>query len=173
MIIREQLLVEHSKKNTELIREYIGNDKVKLALLMKCFFKEEYRVSQRAAMVVSDVFDHRPELIQPYVNKLIENLNQDQYHIAIKRNSIRILQYVEIPEEKTAELFDHCLNNLISVKEPIAVKAFSMTVLFNICKSFPELKHEIIPLLELELERNESAGVLNRGKKLLKALQKL
>ena len=124
-------------------------------------------------MVVSSVFDHSPELIMPYVNKLIENLNQDQHHIAIKRNSIRILQFIEIPEDKTAELFDHCLENLNSVKEPIAVKAFSMTVLFNICKSFPELKYEVIPLLELELKRNESAGVLNRGKKMLKAIQKL
>ncbi|MFT6166675.1 MAG: hypothetical protein ACJAV5_001055 [Vicingaceae bacterium] len=173
MNIRAQLLVEHSKRNTERIRKFIGNDEPKLAILMEYFFKNEFQVSQRAVMVVSDVFDHSPELITPFTHRLIENLIQGPYHVAIKRSTIRILQFIEIPEEKISALFDHCLNNVVSVEEPIAIKAFSMIVLLNICESFPELKHEVIPVLEIELERNKSAGVINRGKKILKALLKL
>ena len=173
MNIRDQLLVEHSKKNTERIREFIGNDEQKLAALMECFFKNEFQVSQRAAMVVSAVFDHSPKLIAPFIPKLIDSLTKGQYHVALKRSTIRILQFIEIPEKKTSVLFDHCLNNVVNVKEPVAIKAFSMKVLLNICKIFPELKHEVIPVIEIELERNESAGVINRGKKVLQALRKL
>lgn len=172
MNIRAQLLLEHSKTNTKRIREHIGRDKVRLEELMNCFFAEEYRVSQRSAMVVSDVFDNAPALLDPYIAALIKNLKSEN-HVAIKRNTLRVLQFIEIPENQISELFDHCLENIVSVKEPIAVKAFSMTVLLNICKRFTELKHEVIPLLELELERNESAGVNNRGSKILKALNKL
>jgi hypothetical protein len=173
MNIREQLLVEHSKDNTDRIRKYIGVDKDKLQELMDCFFSNTYRVSQRSAMVVSSVFDHTPQMINPYVLSLIDGLAEPNQHIAIKRNALRILQSVPIPEEKTTVLFDHCLENLIQKNEPVAVKAFSMTVMLQICKSFPELKKEVIPVLEIELERNESAGVLNRGKKVLLALHKL
>ena len=173
MNIKEQLLVEHSKENTNKICAYIGNDKSKLDLLITHYFAKEYRISQRSAMVLSAIFDHNPNMVKPYINQLIDGLKDNKHHVAIKRNTIRILQFVEIPEDRMSELFDLCLENIISVKEPIAVKAFSMTVLLNVCKKFPELKLEVIPILELELERNESAGVINRGKKVLKALHRL
>jgi len=173
MQIKAQLLTEHSKKNTDRIRKYIGTNERKLAQLMNCFFANEYQVSQRAAMVVSAVFDNSPELIVPFTHQLIDHLLTETFHIAIKRNIIRILQFVEIPEEKVSVVFDHCLQNIVSKNEPIAVKGFSMKVLNNICDHFPELKHEVIPVIQLELERNESAGVLNRGKKVLEALKTL
>lgn len=173
MNIRAQLLVEHSKKNTDAIRSYIGQERNLVKELFDCFFSDETRVSQRAAMVISAVFDHDPHLVLPYTEELIENLLNNSQHVAIKRNTIRILQFMELPESQTSAVFNHCLENIISVKEPIAVKAFSMTVLLNICKKYPELKQEVIPILELELERNESAGVLNRGKKVLKKLNQL
>lgn len=172
MNIKEQLLVAHSKANTEKITDYIGSNQTRLKELMHCFFSNEYRVTQRAAMVVSNCFDTHPELMNPYITSLINNLSQENLHVAVKRNTVRILQFISIPEELISPLFDHCLNYLIDSKEPTAVKAFSMGILYNICKIYPELKHEVIPLLEEELKRNESAGVLNRGKKVLTKLNR-
>ena len=173
MDIKSQLLVEHSKKNTELIRDFVGEDPNRIAALLHCFFSQELKVSQRAAMVVSAVFDNTPAALVPYTTQLIDNLINNTQHVAIKRCTIRILQSVQIPEDRMSIVFDLCLQSIIDVKEPIAIKAFSMSVVLNICKNHPELKHEVIPILTLELERNESAGVLNRGRKVLKTLQKL
>lgn len=173
MDLKRQLLVEHSKKNTELIRDFVGEDPNRIAALLHCFFSEEVKVSQRAAMVVSAVFDNTPAAIVPYTTQLIDNLIDNTQHVAIKRCTIRILQFIQIPEDRMSLVFDLCLQSIIDVKEPIAIKAFSMSVALNICKAHPELKHEVIPILQLELERNDSAGVLNRGKKVLKTLQKL
>ena len=173
MKIKEQLLVAHSKENTRLITAYIGDSKERLRELMDCFFGNEYRLSQRAAMVVSHCFDERAEMMQPYLEKLILNLENEAIHIAVIRNTVRILQFTAIPEKLQARLFDKCLLFLADTQMPIAVKAFSMTVLLNICKCFPDLKVEVIPLIEDVLKYTESAGVKNRGKKVLTQLYKL
>ena len=173
MNIREQLLVAHSKENTQKITMYIGTDEKRLDELMQCFFSNEYRVTQRAAMSVSDCFDLHPQLMQPYVEQMVDNLSDPKIHVAVKRNTVRILQFIDVPEEHTSALFDHCLSFLIDSKEPIAVKAFSMGILYNICKKYPDLKVEVIPIIEEEIGRSESAGVLNRGKKISKKLYQL
>lgn len=173
MIIRDQLLKEHSKNNTNLIVDYIGSDANKMAALMKCFFHNEYRVTQRAAMAVSAIFDKQPELIQEYLGLLIDNLEDTKLHVAIKRNTVRILQFVQIPENQLSKLFDICCGFIISKKEPIAVKAFSMTIVYNVCKLYPELKVEILPTIEDLIENSESAGIQNRGRKIASLLRQL
>jgi len=173
MDVRAQLLVEHSKANTQKITAYIGDAPDRIAELMNCFFSNEYRVTQRAAMAVSDCFDQNPELMRPYLKLLCQNLENEDLHIAVKRNTVRILQFIDIPEELQAPLFDRCLAFLMDAKMPIAVKAFSMGILYNICKGFPDLKAEVIPVIEQELTHTESAGVRSRAKNILKKLEAL
>ncbi len=60
MDIRENLLTEHSKVNSLKIADYIDDDAGKFADLMKIFFNEEYRLSQRAAYVFMISVDRHP-----------------------------------------------------------------------------------------------------------------
>jgi len=173
MDIRDQLLQEHSKANTSLIVKYIGADAQKLDELMNCFFSEMYRVSQRAAMAVSHCFDAHPVLMEPYKLQMIDLLEEQTLKIALKRNIVRILQFMDVPESHEAQLFDRCLTYISDTKEAIAVKAFSMTVLLNICRKHPDLKIEVIPLIEESLKFSDSAGVQNRGRKILKNISEL
>jgi len=55
MNLREQLLLEHSKTNSELITKWIGKNKSRFSELMQLFLHDEYRVVQRAAWVLSMV----------------------------------------------------------------------------------------------------------------------
>jgi hypothetical protein len=65
-----------------------------------------------------------------------------------------------------------CFGYLSDPKEPIAVRVFSMTVLANMAKENPELKNEIIPIIEDQLPFG-SAGFRSRGTKVLKILKSL
>jgi len=49
MDIKTALLEEHSKAQTLRIVKYIGTDQKRFDTLMELFYKEEYRVVQRAA----------------------------------------------------------------------------------------------------------------------------
>lgn len=174
MDIFGQLEKTHSKENSLEIISYIGTDEKKFSELMDCFFMktQDYRVPQRAAHVVSLSFDKQPELIRPYLDQLIEFLYDPNLKGPLKRNILRILQFSEIPEEHKGKLFKRVYELLENPKEEIAVRAFSMTVLYNICKFYPELKPELEATILFILEEpNCSPGVKSRGNAVLKKIR--
>ena len=97
--IKKQLLVVHSKANSELIANDIDSDPFKFQVLIELFLGEEYRIAQRAAMVVAKCVDSYPELIRPHLDRMILNL-KNPIIAAVKRNTIRILQNIHIPSIK-------------------------------------------------------------------------
>jgi len=170
MTLREQLLKENSKKNWQLVVLRVGIDKQIFAELMHLYFTDESRVVQRSSQVISDISDVYPELLKPYLGKMIKHLNPTSIN-AVRRNTMRIFQTVDIPEECEGELFEKGMTYLKSIEEPIAVKAFAMTVLRRICEKYPELCSELIPHIEILVEENVSSGLVNRGEKELKMLR--
>ncbi len=169
MNIKEELLKEHSKNQTIKIVNYINNDKILFKELMELFLKDEYRVVQRASWVVSYCGIKYPELIKPYLKKMIAKIKEPDIHHAVKRNIVKVWEEVDIPDKLSGEIYTICFNFLQSVDEPIAVKAFSMTVLEKICLKHHELKNELKIIIE-ELLPFGSAGIIARGKKVLKHL---
>lgn len=171
MDIKTELLREHSKEQAKRIAGYIGKDVERFDVLMSLFLDINYRITQRAAWVLSHCIDDQPNLILPYVEKIVLNL-KDETPVAVVRNTVRVLQMVEIPEEHWGITADACFHLLASNSQPVAVKVFSMTVLANICLKVPELKHELKILIEDQMPYG-SAGFKSRGKKVLKLLEKL
>ena len=171
MDMRTQLLAEHSRANANLIKEWIGTDKDRFALLVHLFLENEYRVSQRAAMVLGHVHDAYPDLLQPFLTSIIKHLRQPDIHDAVKRNIVRILQNVEIPEEHYGELADVCFTWLEDPNIAVAIRVFSMSVLWNICQKVPELMPELRATIEDWIDYG-STGFKSRGKSVLKMIDK-
>jgi hypothetical protein len=170
MNLRDEILKEHSKKQTMKIVNYIGNDKKKFKQLMHLFFNDEYRVVQRSSWMVSCCAESHPHLIKPYLSKMIDYL-QKPVHNAVRRNIVRILQFIDIPKTLKGKAATVCFDLLQSKSEPVAVKVFSMTVLANLCKSQPELKNELKLVIEEQLPYS-TAGFQARAKRILNAPRK-
>lgn len=143
MDISEELKKGHTKNQTMRVVRYIGSDAKKFAELMEIFFKGEYRMRQRAAWPVSYCVKDHPKLIEPYLNKCINELPRKDAHSAIKRNVVRLLQYVEIPRRQAGKIYSHCLDLIDDIKEPIAVRVFAITVATKIAKTEPALTREL------------------------------
>ncbi|MDN5203743.1 hypothetical protein QQ008_20300 [Fulvivirgaceae bacterium BMA10] len=171
MNIREELLREHSKAQAQRIADYIGNDQGRFDELLNLFLYDEYRVIQRSAWIVGICGKQYPHLFEPHLEKVINNL-KNPVHDAVKRNTLRVLQDMDIPEELMGEAADLCFQYLNSNKEPVAIKVFAMTVLCNIVKKVPELKEELQIIIEDQMPYG-SAGFISRGKKVLRALEKI
>ena len=171
MNLEKTLLAEFSKAQAEKIAKYIGQDASRFKELMESFFSEEYRLTQRAAWVMSIVVRKHPELINAYLKKMIDNLEKP-VHDAVKRNTVRILQEIEIPKKLIGKTADICFSFLANPSEAVAIRAFSMTVLLNIVKQEPELKNELKIIIEDQMPYAKAA-FLSRGKKTLKALEKI
>ena len=143
MNIREALAAEHSIKQTNLIVEYIGTDPVRFRELIDIFLDGEYRLTQRAAWPLGICSQFHPELVQPHLTKLVDQLERDDVHDAVKRNVTRLLQYVEIPERLRGRILDICFKLVDDPLEPVAVRVFAMTVAERIAHNEPDLVNEL------------------------------
>ncbi len=166
MNVKEAIPERFSKEKFAIIIDWIDGNPARFDELMTVFFEGDSRKNQHAANIMSHCIDRWSFLIMPYIEKMLLNLKQDNLHDAIKRNTIRVLQTVEIPEELHGIAADICFQYLSNHEEAVAIKAFSMTVLFNLSKHYPELKTELKFILEEQLPY-QSPAFKNRALKIL------
>ncbi|MGB7208831.1 MAG: hypothetical protein WBD27_09255 [Pyrinomonadaceae bacterium] len=148
MDIRAALLAEHSREQTMKIVRYIDGDPVRFAELMGHFLGDTYRLSQRAAWAVSYCAEYHNELVKPYFGRLVEQLERDDVHPAVRRNVARLLQFVDIPPRFHGRVFDACYNLADDAEQPVAVRVFALTVAAKIAKNEPDLLDELRLIVE-------------------------
>ncbi len=166
MDIREALLAEHSKPQTMKIVSYIDGDAERFAELMRSFLGPVYRVSQRAAWPVSYCIERHPDLVKPYFNVLIKQLERDDAYVAVRRNVARLFQFVEIPKWYEGRIFDACYNLLADPAETVAVRVFSMTVAAKVARDSPELLDEL-RMIAMKYPQAATAGFRSRCRSVL------
>ncbi|QRR03676.1 hypothetical protein [Dyadobacter sandarakinus] len=159
-----------SKEVAGSVAQHACSSPEAFAVLFECFVSDEYRLAQRAAYSLSMAARQRPDLMEPYVDKLVAQLSRKDVHEAVIRNSIRILEEVRIPENLHAELINICFDFVQNRRTSIAVKAFSLTVLFNLSRIYPELGNELRVIIEENIDY-ETPAFQSRGKKILAKLR--
>ena len=88
------------------------------------------------------------------------------------RSLLRLLCRHEIPEADQGLLIDLCFGYLVSELYPLAVKVHAMQIIYNHVLLYPELKQELITVIEDQTENN-SVGFKARGKRIISLLEKL
>ncbi|MDH3651021.1 MAG: hypothetical protein OEQ53_15145 [Saprospiraceae bacterium] len=150
------------------IVNYVGDNPDRFSSLCKVFLYGTYRLSQRASWAVNYCVRSHPDFILDRFDELLEMLDRS-HHDAVKRNILRMLQYVDIPTRWQGSFYTRCLHFLGSSKEPIAVRVFSMQLLYNIAKGTPELEEELRQLLR-DIPLDASPALHARSRNLLKEL---
>lgn len=148
MQLEQALLKEHSRAQTMRMVNWIGNVQSRFDELVHLFLHSEYRTVQRAAWPLSYCVERHPVLVKKHLRKIIRHLSKPGVHDAVKRNTLRFLQHINIPASLEGEVMDNCFRFIASPAEPVAVKAFSITVLGNLARKYPD----IIPEFKLVLE---------------------
>ena len=169
MDLRAAIIKEHSKKQAVLIANYIGNNQDRFDMLMHLFLTDEYRVTQRAAYAISHCTDRHLNLVIPHLPAMVEYLKDKNAHIAVRRNIVRILSQIDLPEDLMGTVATLCFDFIIDPKEAVAVKIYSMEVLYNLTLKEPGLKEELVLVIEENMAYG-SAGIRSRGNKILKKL---
>lgn len=170
MNLNVEILKEHSRKQRDKITAYVGNDPERFAELVAVFLNGPYRITQRAAWPLSLCIEKYPTLLRPHWKKILAFTDRPDVHDAVKRNVLRMFQFVKIPKVYQGRTADLCLRLLTDTHEPVAIRVFAMSVLANLAQEVPELKNELIPIIEDQLPF-ASAGFQSRGRKVLKQLK--
>ena len=171
MNIVDELLREHSRAMCDRVLKYVGKSPKRFEELVNIFLKGPYRVTQRSGWPLSYCVELHPELIKPHLKRIIKNLEHQGLHDSVKRNTVRLMQFIDIPRPLQGTAANVCFEFLTDPKEPIAVKVFSMTVLSHIARRQPELKKELRIIIEDQLPFS-SAGFKVRAREILKELKR-
>ena len=90
-----------------------------------------------------------------------------------RRSFLKILADVpcDLNEDQKGMLANVCFDWIQSENQPVAIKVYCMQILAGIAESEPDLKPELISVIEEQIPRG-SAGIKAQGKKILKKLYK-
>lgn len=163
--LRTLLLSEHSRAMADAAVLRIGTDPKRVAALVELLCGGDYRLTQRAAYPLGLIGEKQPGLLRPHLHGLIQKLGEPA-HPALHRNVLRLLEHVDIPTDQYGVLADVCFGFLYGAGSPVAIKAFSMTVLHRICLAEPELAQELCLYIAQRMPY-ETAAFKSRGKKIL------
>ncbi len=167
MDLKQEILREHSKSNVVAVVRLIGEDEILFKELMEIFFdRKNMDMARRAAWIIRNSIHSYPHLMEPYTGRMIRYLRHHGLHDAIKRNTLGVLLETGIPGEWIGEITDLCFTYLENRRESIAIRAFSMRILYQVGKRFPEINRELQLILQ-DLYQYGSAGLQSTAKKIM------
>jgi hypothetical protein len=105
---------------------------------------------------------------------ILELFRKFPFEEGILRDGVGLLQILDISEDFQGEVFDLCFGFLQDNSKPIAVKAFSMTVCYNLAKKHPELLKELeIQIKDLLLIQGHIfPAIFSRGNAILQRINR-
>jgi hypothetical protein len=164
----EEQLVDSSRLIADLVAKNVGDNKEYFKELMELSFSGKPKISMRASRVATLCVEKYPFLIEPYLDKIIYSLPDDE---SIRKNFLKVLAEAELKfsEDQLGYLFDNCFEMLISDKSSIATKVYTMQILYKISQIEPDLKIELISAIEEQVPKG-SSGVKYFGRAILKKL---
>lgn len=171
--IKSNLEKRLSRQETEEFISFIGDDAKKMKILMDFFLNKDWhwRYNQRAAWPVGIIGCRYPDLIYPYIDEMIAIMD-DPSHDAVLRNIVRVFEEIDLPPEAQGTVYEKCFHFILHTDYPIAVRCFSLTVLFNIAQVHEALIPELKSAIEMMLPHG-SSGFKSRGKKILNKIEKM
>jgi hypothetical protein len=141
--LESEIRSTRSKQQVVKLVRWVGKNQDRFDQLMELFLQEDEELTRRAAWVVGHCAEAYPDLMKPWLKPMLKKMKHPGVHCAVKRNGVRILQFVDIPYGLQGSVADLCFKYLTSIDEPIAVRTFSMTVLAKIAQDEPALQKEI------------------------------
>ncbi len=171
MDLEAAILYEHSRRQVNKIADWVGNDRRRFKELVGLLLHGDDRVTQRSAWVVSECVCRHPELITPWFRQLLARAEKPGIHIAVRRNVLRILEFIEIPKAVLGHVVSRCFDYLMSEDETIAVRVYSMMILLRASLSEPDLRNELRATIETMLP-HAGPAIQARAKMVLKKLDR-
>lgn len=170
MTKKELIELLDSWENMEVTVQEIINSPDNFQILMWIALHNKEPKSWRAAYLADKIHDIKPKLLKPFLKDMVQQL-EFETNSSKKRHFLRLISMNTILKKHQGFLVDYCLNALTSSKEPPAVRVHAMQILYNISEKEPDLKPEILAVIEHEMKYHSTAGIRSRGGKLAKKLR--
>lgn len=167
------ILSDSSRSLMDYAAIMVGDDPVLFKELLDLAYQQEPPLCMRAARVADLCCERNPSLVRPYLVPMIRNLPALK-DMSVKRIFLHILirhSWVE-EEEAMGTLVDTLFKWLMDDSQAVAIKAYAMVILENISRVLPDLRFEMMAVLEETIPFWDSFALQAGGRRLLKRLRK-
>lgn len=162
----------HGRKEAEWLAELAAEKEDVLSRLINYSFSANDKLSSKASWSLSKVYDKHPETLVPFIPGIIGSLDRLENE-SVRRSFMKIISLSDITvvtRKHQGILADYCFRMLRSGFSSIAVKAYSMEIIYRLAQVYPELTAELAETINL-LQDEKSAGILAKGRIILKRLR--
>jgi hypothetical protein len=173
MDFKKEILKDPGVNNAKRLAKYIIDHPKESKELVKLIFDQETNISMRSAWILSHVCVKEPDIVKPYLNQFLKYFRGKTPHPGTIRCILNCIEEIDIPEKYCGEIFDFCIGYAKSALMPHAVRAFSITILGNVCEKYPELKPEVDLILNELKTFPQPASIAVRIRDAQKILSKL
>ena len=157
----------------EEVVAWVGNDATRFDELLNILLSHpETMVVQYSAWPLSNCVQNHPTLIQDKLELVLPFLKEERYSDTIVRNILRLLQYVDIPEDYEGEILEPCMKFIECPTAAVGIKAFAINIASKLAVKYPDLIPELTLLIESQIA-NAKPGFVSSGKRALRLFDKL
>jgi hypothetical protein len=166
----ETRLVDSSRMIADIMVADIGNDQEKFDEMMVLALRDVYPLSMRAARIIELCMPKHINLFKPHIDKIIRLLPSVKVD-GLKRNFLKIFadSPIYMDEELSGQLVDLAFNYLGDQKQAISVRAYAIDILVRFVRIYPEMKPELIAILE-SMYTDASVGLRLKSRKIIRLL---
>lgn len=169
--IRKMVYRIMSTKEAEWVAKSATESPEIFKKLIELSYSDDKKLAFHSSWTLNKASDKNPELIVPFLPSIAESLSKIENESAL-RSFLRIISMSEINKLSVKHhgiLADYCFSALRSGFSAIAIKAYSMEVLYKLAVIYPELANELSATINM-IQGEGSAGVIARGRMILKKL---
>jgi 8-oxo-dGTP diphosphatase len=159
------------RKEAEWLADSAGENTLILKKLLEYSYLKDKKLAFRASWTLSKVHDKYPHLIGSDLDVIIGSL-ESLDNESVQRSFLRMISMSDLNtlnQKQQGILADHCFKMLRSGFSAIAIKAYSMEIIYKLAIIYPELANELSSTINM-LQGDGSAGILARGHIILKKL---
>jgi 8-oxo-dGTP diphosphatase len=172
--LRSMVISIMGMKNAEWVATSAIDNPAIFKKMLEYSFSDDKKLAFRSSWILTKVCDKYPDIIYPYLPGIVDKLGKIDNESA-QRSFLRIISMSEISKISVRHhglLADHCFAALKSGFSAIAIKAYSMEILYKLAVIYPELANELSATINL-LQGEGSAGIIARGKMVMKKLAEI
>ena len=122
--------------------------------LLEYSYSADKKLAFRASWTISKVCDKYPAIILPHLDEIVKSLPRSDNESVI-RSFLRILSLNDLEKLSSNHhgiLADYCFTSLTDADSAIAVKAYSMEILYKLALIYPELGNELATSIRIIME---------------------
>jgi hypothetical protein len=155
---------------TLMMANEAGAKPTAIDVLMDIAEGDGYPENWRAAWVIDHIWQIDPNLLLSHFERIVLGLTTVKSD-GVKRHFMKIVSQGPLEWLENGNMIDVCIHWLTSQQTPIATRAHCMEAMRRLTLSYPELRNELIPILE-EIAENGSKGEKNKARKTIAEIEK-